>query len=75
MCPEIYSKYARKWGLERSLPERLFDCYQSTKNERFTDAHVMFLTENYRCNKEILDFPSDNFYGEKLVCRSKEVNI
>ena len=64
----MYSHYARDWGLQRSLPERLFDHYYEPEH---SDCNVMYLTENYRCHPEILQFPSDNFYGEKLIARSE----
>ena len=32
----------------------------------------MFLTENYRSHPVILQFPSDNFYGEELISRSEQ---
>ena len=70
MSPEVYSPNARQQGLQKSLAERLFDLYDRDKPEGLNQsANVMFLTENYRCNKEILQFPSDNFYGEKLIAR------
>ena len=65
----MYSHYARDWGLQRSLPERLFDHYCEQKQ---SDC-VMFLTENYRCHPDILQFPSDNFYGKELISRSEHV--
>ena len=66
----MYSHYARRWGLQRSLPERLFDHYYENKQ---SDCSVMLLTENYRCHPDILQFPSDNFYGEELIARSDQV--
>ena len=65
MKPEVYSHFAREWGLQRSLPERLFDYYHETKTD--VDRNVMFLTKNYRCHPDILEFPSDNFYGKGLI--------
>ena len=75
MSPEVYSPQARSLGLQKSLAERLFDFYNKHKAEapilkfQREDPNVLFLTENYRCHKDILQFPSDNFYGEKLVAR------
>lgn len=74
MSPEVYSPQARSLGLQKSLAERLFDIYDKRKAEASNvnpkeDPNVLFLTENYRCHQEILQFPSDNFYGEKLVAR------
>ena len=70
MKPEVYSHFARKWGLQRSLPERLFDYYHETKTD--VDRNVKFLTKNYRCHPDILQFPSDNFYGKELIPCSEE---
>ena len=74
MSPEVYSPQARSLGLQKSLAERLFDVYEKHKADALNssskeDPNVLFLTENYRCHKDILQFPSDNFYGEKLVAR------
>lgn len=69
MSPEVYSPQARKLGLQKSLAERLFDLYEKDKEEAIEQYNVLFLTENYRCHEDILKFPSDNFYGEKLVPR------
>ena len=66
----MYSHFARDWGLQRSLPERLFDHYHKTETE--PDSNVIFLTKNYRCHPDILQFPSDNFYGEGLIACSEE---
>ena len=71
MGPEVYSHYARDWGLQRSLPERLFDYY--CENMPSND-NVMFLTENYRSHPVILEFPSYNFYGEELISRSDQAS-
>ena len=78
MSPEVYSPQARSLGLQKSLAERLFDVYDKHKTETSNEnpkgnPNVLFLTENYRCHKEILQFPSDNFYGEKLVARGHEL--
>ena len=69
MGPEVYSHYARDWGLQRSLPERLFDHYCEKMP---SGDSVMFLTENYRSHPDILQFPSYNFYGEELIARSEQ---
>ena len=34
----------------------------------------MFLTENYRSHPDILQFPSENFYGKELIARSEEAS-
>jgi len=69
MSPEVYSRYAQDWGLQRSLPERLFDHYYEKMQ---SDDNVMLLTENYRSHPDILQFPSDNFYGEELIARGEQ---
>ncbi|XP_020604461.1 helicase with zinc finger domain 2-like isoform X3 [Orbicella faveolata] len=71
MGPEVYSHYARDWGLQRSLPERLFDHYCEKKE---SDGSLIFLTENYRSHPDILQFPSDNFYGKELIARSEQAS-
>lgn len=71
MSPEVYSHYARDWGLQRSLPERLFDHYCEKMH---SDNSVMFLTENYRSHPDILQFPSDNFYSKGLIARSEQAS-
>ncbi len=67
----MYSHFARDWGLQRSLPERLFDHYYGKPH---SDCSVMLLTENYRCHPDILQFPSDNFYGKELIARSEHAS-
>jgi len=71
MSPEVYSRYAQDWGLQRSLPERLFDHYYENMQ---SDDSVMLLTENYRSHPDILQFPSDNFYGEELIARGDQAS-
>ncbi|XP_048588777.1 helicase with zinc finger domain 2-like isoform X4 [Nematostella vectensis] len=89
MSPEVYSKSlfnevlrnaqssggSQEWGLQKSLPERLFDQYNMLTNEHFLKSHVMFLTENYRSNEVILQFSSDCFYGKKLVAGGAGDNL
>ena len=70
MSPEVYSNHARAWGLQRSLPERLFDHLYSA--EQPSNCNVVILTENYRCHPKILQFSSHNFYKEGLIARSEE---
>ncbi|XP_022809791.1 uncharacterized protein LOC111346790 [Stylophora pistillata] len=70
MSPEVYSDYAGHWGLQRSLPERLFDLYFE---ETQSPCNVIFLTENYRCHPEILQFSSENFYGGGLISSSEQL--
>ena len=71
MGPEVYSHHARAGGLQRSLPERLFDCYCEKMP---SEDRVIFLTENYRSHPDILQFPSDNFYGKELIARSEQAS-
>lgn len=70
MSPDVYSSYARDWGLQKSLPERLYDHLYSA--EQPSNCNVMILTENYRCHRKILQFSSHNFYREGLISRSEE---
>ena len=79
MSPEVYSPQARSLGLQKSLAERLFDLYEKYEAEApkrnpnlDEESNVMWLTENYRCNEGILKFPSENFYGKKLIARGHE---
>ena len=65
----MYSPEARRLGLQKSLAERLFDIYDKHEAQEVREYYVLFLTENYRCHPDILKFPSDNFYGEKLLAR------
>jgi superfamily I DNA and/or RNA helicase len=74
MNPEVYSKFACEKGLQKSLPKRLFDHYGKSKDPVFKEEHVMFLHENYRSNKEILEFPSHHFYRGKIVAKGHENN-
>jgi hypothetical protein len=68
MSPEVYSEFARQWGLQKSLPERLFDHYQS-EDPNFKNKEVLFLPENYRTNEEILKFASENCYEGEIVAK------
>ena len=69
MSPEVYSPEARRLGLQKSLAERIFDMYDKHESQEVGESYVLFLTENYRCHQDILQFPSYNFYGEKLIAR------
>ena len=66
MSPDVFSPLAAKWGYQRSLQERLFYDYKERRKEKTTDPNVIFLTENYRSNEQVLQFSSDMFYGGKL---------
>ncbi|XP_022797830.1 uncharacterized protein LOC111336066 [Stylophora pistillata] len=81
MSPEVYSPQALSLGLQKSLAERLFDLYEKyeaevskskPKQDEDGEPNVLWLTENYRCNEHILKFPSENFYGKKLIARGHE---
>ena len=79
MSPEVYSPQARSLGLQKSLAERLFDLYEKYEAEASKgnpklneESNVLWLRENYRCNEHILKFPSENFYGKKLIARGHE---
>ena len=83
MGTTTYSKclWPDGFGPKRSLLERLFVHYkQCTKTLSQTSPssdddsttslqtpYVVLLTENYRCHAKILKFPSDCFYGGKLI--------
>ena len=80
MGPPAYSQslWAEDFGPKRSLLERLHTHYQDyskiSNNSSSTSVedkppYVVLLTENYRCHADILKFPSDSFYGGKLVAR------
>ena len=68
----MFSPQAKAWGLQTSLQERLFRDYQKRQKETTPDPNIVLLTENYRSNKQVLQFSSDMFYGGKLSSSSKE---
>ena len=87
MGPQVYSKCLRAEdvGPKRSLLERLFTHYKQCdktssqpsftldyKNTFLHTPYLVLLTENYRCHAKILDFPSDCFYGGKLVAKGDQ---
>ena len=72
MSPDVFSPQARKWGLHVSLQERLFYDYESRQIGSQPDANVIFLTENYRSNEDLLQFSSDMFYGGGLSSGSSQ---
>ena len=82
MGPFVYSKsdWVQVLGPRQSLLERLFALYKKTVSnvkpnpgdgEAIKPPHVVMLMENYRCHKDILDFPSF-FYGNELVARGDQ---
>ena len=88
MGAPAYSKFLwpEDLGPKRSLLERLFTHYEQDKKTSSTQPcsssetsssflqtpYVVLLTENYRCHAKILEFPSDCFYGGKLVPRGDQ---
>ena len=87
MSPPAYSNYLwpKDCGPKRSLIERLFSHYKecneisskpsSSPEDNSTylqTPYAVLLRENYRCHAEILQFPSDCFYGGKLVARGDQ---
>ena len=87
MGPSAYSTpwWPDGFDPKRSLLERLFTHYQQFKKMSKQESlaseidstflrtpYTVLLTENYRCHAEILKFPSDNFYGGKLVPRGDQ---
>ena len=80
MGPFVYSKrhWVQELGPRQSLLERLFALYKKTVYNVESNAgdgeqppYVVMLTENYRCHKDILDFPAF-FYGNELVARGDQ---
>ena len=77
MGPRVYSKslWAKGVGYERSLLERFFfqhGQYCQTPYRVLCQPYVVMLTENYRCHAKILEFPSDCFYGGKLLAKGDQ---
>ncbi|XP_022780315.1 probable helicase with zinc finger domain isoform X1 [Stylophora pistillata] len=72
MSPDVFSPDAKKWGFRTSLQERLFYEYKQRHAEKTLDSNVIFLTENYRSNEQVLQLASDMFYGGKLSTGSNQ---
>ena len=88
MGPSVYSKslWAEDFGPKRSLLERLFTYYKQYNKQTLDQLassldhnsslcqtpYVVMLTENYRCHAKILEFPSDCFYGGKLLAKGDQ---
>lgn len=68
--PVVFSKDAKRFGLEKSYLHRLFECeFYSNEDENY----VTKLVRNYRCHPAILDLPSELFYnGELLACKEAD---
>ncbi|KAF2285412.1 hypothetical protein GH714_003619 [Hevea brasiliensis] len=66
--PVIYSRDAEAYGLGKSYLERLFECESYCNGD---ENYVTKLVRNYRCHPNILNLPSDMFYGGELIA-SKE---
>ena len=67
MGPSVYSK--SDW-VEELGPRHMES--NPGDGEDIKPSHVVMLTENYRCHKDILDFPSECFYGKELVARGDQ---
>ena len=74
MGSQVYSKslWAQDFDPQRSLLERLFAHYMRHNKTSSKTPYVVLLIENYRCHAKILEFPSDCFYGGKLVARGDQ---
>uniref|UniRef100_A0A8C7DSX0 RNA helicase n=1 Tax=Naja naja TaxID=35670 RepID=A0A8C7DSX0_NAJNA len=67
--PILRSPLAVQHGLGLSLLERLMHhnpLYQKT-NEKYNPQFVTMLLRNYRSHEDILRFPNEKFYDEKLL--------
>ena len=58
---------AQKYGLGKSLLERLHDLY-STMPAHLYSKHAVTLLTNYRCHNKILMLPSNLYYDSTLLC-------
>lgn len=72
MSPDVFSPEAKNWGFQTSLQERLFYEYKQLQAEETFDSNLIFLTENYRSNEQLLQLASDMFYGGKLSAGSNQ---
>lgn len=72
MSPDVFSPDAKKWGFQTSLQERLFYEYKQRRAEKTLDSNVIFLTENYRSNEQVLQLASEMFYGGRLSAGSNQ---
>ncbi|XP_011406766.2 PREDICTED: probable helicase with zinc finger domain [Amphimedon queenslandica] len=67
--PPVYSQIAKRYGLNVSLLERLFDLeYYLTGLGG--DCRIS-LTQNHRSHEQILSLPSKLFYNNRLTCRAQ----
>ena len=71
MNPDVFSEQAIKWGFQMSLHQRICHLYNTSDNESLK-SNLMHLKENYRSHEEILQFPSDIFYGGELISRKDQ---
>lgn len=62
MSPEVYSDFTRQQGFHTSLLERLHELYPKEC------VYKVMLCENYRAHAAIIDFTSELFYDNKLIC-------
>jgi len=70
MNPEVYSEFACRLGLNKSLLERLYDSYTSVKDSELASLCTVNLRENYRSHKAIIDLTSELFYASGLTASS-----
>ena len=71
----------RNFDPTKSLLERLFAHYKSIQrnqnslSDKNRPPYVVLLCENYRCHADILKFPSDCFYGGKLLAKGDQSTL
>eukprot|EP00731_Ephydatia_muelleri_P025024 Em0017g107a len=68
--PPVYSPMARKYGLQQSLLERLFDSDMYKKDSPLSQYCKVQLTENYRSCEKIMGLLSKLFYNNELICKT-----
>jgi len=66
LSPEVISTFAMERKLDISLLERLYDLYPSSFSCK------ILLCENYRSHEAIINYTSELFYDQKLVCSAKQ---
>ena len=67
----ILSERARKYGLGKSLLERLYSHYKTINSASMTKTHTSSLLTNYRCHASILMLASSLFYECTLLSQNK----
>ncbi|KAL4226058.1 hypothetical protein ACF0H5_014046 [Mactra antiquata] len=75
--PVLMSKFAKTYGLQYSLLERLINTSLYCRDERKFSDHgaydpllVTKLVDNYRSHKDILSLPSRLFYNDELIVKA-----